>query len=251
MRKAGQFIREGGFTIVELMIALSILSVLLITTTIVLIQIGALYSKGVNAANLQNTTRTVVADLSAQLQFSEKVPNGCTPITTTCYAQTHPYPNAADGTTETVYSYCIGNTRYSYTLDRELGGDSHTTPQQVTPHVLWRDTVATDASTCPTMDITQADPESGICFDEDGSTGCLTQPGSGYEMLGNHMRLLRFNTQQTSGTNGIYGVEVWTAFGDKDLIGADGAGRPICNGGVGTQFCSTATITTQLTGRVY
>lgn len=247
--------QEQGFTIVELMIALSVLSVILVTTTIILTQIGALYSKGVNSADLQNATRTVVADISGQLQFSGKVPNGCTPVTTTCYASTHDYHNSTDNTNEKVYSYCISNTRYSYVLDRELGTDSSKTTAHpdttVTPHVLWRDTLTTDASTCPTMDITQSDPATGTCYNAAGSTPCLTKGDTGYEMLGNHMRLVRFNIQQASGSDGIYGVDVWTAFGDSDLVQADGSGRPICAGGAGTQFCSTATITTQLTGRIY
>ncbi len=249
MRSTRQFTREGGFTIVELMIALSILSVLLVTSTIILIQIGALYSKGVNAADLQNATRTVVADISGQLQFSGKVPLGCTTTPATCYANVNDVDFGAGNaqTLEpagTVYSYCIGNTRYTYVLNRELGTDTSKTTAHpdttVTPHVLWRDTLKTDATACPVLDIAVDNPS-------DSST----QSGSGYEMLGNHMRLIRFKIEQTPPSSGIYGVDVWTAFGDSDLVASDGSGRPICVGGTGSQFCSTATITTQLTGRIY
>lgn len=258
MSKAGRRFKqynEHGFTIVELMIALSVLSVLLITATLVLIQIGALYSKGVNAADLQNANRTLVADISAQLQFSGRVPNGCqmntaatsplapTIVNTTCFSSSHNYSNTNDGTTETVYSYCINNTRYSYVMNRELGTDTTTTPQQTTPHVLWRDTLTTNATACPTPDITQPHPA-------DGST----QPGSGYEMLGNHMRLTRFVVQQTTTSSGIYNVDAWMAFGDSDLVQPDPSGSPgrsLCNGGRGTQFCSVSAISTQLTGRIY
>lgn len=256
---------NAGFTIVELMIALSVLSVILVTTTIILIQIGALYSKGVNQADLQNANRTVVADISGQLQFSGKVPNYCqlnaavaapTVANTTCYANTHDYANAADGTTETVYSYCISNVRYSYTLNRELGTDSTRSPKQITPHVLWRDTLTTNASTCPTMDITQTDPGTAgaKCYDASGNTACLDNAGSGYEMLGDHMRLTRYLIQQTTASSGIYSVDAWMAFGDSDLVLPDPAGPPghsVCNGGKGTQFCAVSSITTQLTGRIY
>jgi prepilin-type N-terminal cleavage/methylation domain-containing protein len=234
---------NSGFTIVELMIALSVLAVLLVTTTTILIQIGALYSKGVNAADLQNATRNVVADISGQLQFSGKVPLGCTSTATTCYANTNDYLNTTDNTTETVYTYCISNTRYSYVLNRELGTDSNTNPQQITAHVLWRDTLTTDASTCPVPDIVN-----GTHLNDSPSKG------DGYEMLGNHMRLTRFKIEQTppGSGSGIYNTDVWTAFGDSDLVQTDPAtGSSTCKGGAGTQFCSTSAISTQLTGRIY
>jgi prepilin-type N-terminal cleavage/methylation domain-containing protein len=244
MRRIRHTIKEEGFTIVELMIALSVLSVILVTVTLILLQIGVLYSKGVNAADLQNATRTVVADISGQLQFSGKVPLGCTVTSVTCYANTHDYLNGVDNTTETVYTYCISNTRYSYVLNRELGTDSSTTPtNQVTAHVLWRDTLTTDASTCPVPDIVNG-----------SHLNDAPSKGDGYEMVGNHMRLTRFKIAQTTSSSGIYNVDVWTAFGDNDLVKPDPAGpagRSICASGAGTQFCSVSAITTQLTGRVY
>lgn len=251
MRMARKSINEAGFTIVELMVALSILSVVLLTTTIILIQIGALYSKGVNAANLQNSTRSVVSDIAGQLQFSGKMPHGCTLNVpppdlagTTCYANKEVFH--AGGIDATVYSYCIGDTRYNYVLNHELGTDSSTgPPANFTARVLWRDTLDTDASTCPVADIVN-----GTNLDDPPSRG------DGYEMLGNHMRLTRFRIQETATASGIYNVDVWTAFGDNDLVRPDPdpaapPGRSICDGGQGTQFCATANISTQLTGRVY
>jgi prepilin-type N-terminal cleavage/methylation domain-containing protein len=239
---------EQGFTIVELMIALSVLSVLLITATLILIQIGALYSKGVNAADLQNVNRNVVSDLTGQLQFSGKVPAGCVPIANdvTCYVPSNPLSpspttihNNTDGTDETIYSYCIGKTRYSYVMNRELGTDSGTTPTQVTQHVLWRDTM-TSTSSCPPADIVN-----GTHLDDPPSSG------DGYEMMGSHMRLTRFNIQPLAGSNGVYTVQAWMAFGDSDLVQTQSDGTSTCSSGKGTQFCAISTISTQVTGRVY
>lgn len=245
---------SSGFTIVELMIALTILSVILVIGTVVLIQIGALYSKGINAADLQNANRNIVADVSGQLQFSGKVPSGCTfndlshvpPLdasSTTCYFSTANIHNIADGTTERVYAYCIANTRYTYVLGRELGTDSSGAPTLNTQHVLWRDTLTTDACPAPVLDI----------VNNVIPTDASTLPNSGYEMVGNHMSLTRFKIDQVSGTN-IYTADVWMAFGDADLVRPDlGApiGRSICQAGRGTQFCSISSISTQLTGRIY
>ncbi len=233
---------EKGFTIVELMIALSVLSVILITTTLVLIQIGSLYTKGVNAADLQNVNRNVVADLTGQLQFSGTAPVGCTPIANnvTCYAQTvASVHNNVDGTTETTYSYCIGKTRYSYVLNRELGTNTATTPTQNTQHVLWRDTL-TDTSSCPVADVVN-----GTHLDDAPSSG------DGYEMMGSHMRLTRFNIQPVAGSNGVYDIQAWMAYGDSDLVQTAADGASTCVTGTGTQFCSISSISTQVTGRVY
>lgn len=236
MKTSRKSVAEQGFTIVELMIALSIFSVILIVSTVVLIQIGALYSKGVNSADLQNATRTVVADISGQLQFSGRAPQGCTDIVKTCYANTR---NNFDAANTPVYSYCIGRTRYSYVLNRALGTDPSYNPAQATQHVLWRDTLTDDS--CPVLDIINSN-----------NLSAAPSKGDGYEMLGAHMSLTKFWVKQVSGSSGIYRAEVWTAFGDNDLLNKDlSTGKANCIGSVGSQFCATSQISTQLTGRIY
>lgn len=239
------------------MIALSVFSTILIMATVILIQIGSLYSKGVNAANLQNTNRTIAADVTAALQFSGNVPSPTTPSpcpasAITCYAPSVPsYPtdprNVGSGAGQMqVYAFCVDKVRYSYALNRELGTDQGTSPQAVTPHVLWRDIMTSKNDPCVPLDLSQTDPSSGGAYN---STG-------GYEMASNHMRLTRFKVQQASSTSNIYNVNVWMAYGDSDLVQTQGSGgstpgHSICNGGSGTQFCSVSQISTTVTGRVY
>src|SRR5947209_8682260 len=131
-----KLLNQTGFTIVELMVALSVLSTILIICTAVLIQIGNIYIHGVNTANVQNTTRTIVSDLTATLQFSGFSPDGCTSISTTCYSPGPPPP--VDPLVHGPFAYCVGDTRYSYILQKELGTDSDGVK---TTHVLWRDTI--------------------------------------------------------------------------------------------------------------
>jgi len=241
--KRTKLVSDKGFTIVELMIALSVLAVLLVTSTLVMIQIGGLYTKGVNAADLQNTTRNIVGDIASQLQFSGRAPVGCTPALNnrTCYADSQDITVSAvgGGTAEiTVYSYCIGDTRYSYFLNHKLGVDTYN--GEAIPHVLWRDTLKTATTACEPLDITESVPS-----DDD------TKPGSGYEMMGSNMRLTRFNVQPASTSGNTYYVDVWTAFGDSDLVQTDATGKPTCRTTRGSQFCSNSIISTQITGRVY
>lgn len=255
-----------GFTIVELMIALTVLSTILTMSTVILIQIGAIYSKGVNQANLQNSTRTVVSDLSSDLQFSGNVPQPCippppaaptVPIPTgsiTCYAPSVLVPLGLPTDPRTVgsgsgqfqaYAFCIGTTRYSYALNRELGTDNGVSPAVTTTHVLWRDTLTNPNDPCLPLELSTATPADGNSV-----------LGSGYEMLGNHMLLTRFKVYETSATSDIYNIDVWTAYGDSDLMKIQDStgtnpGQANCLGGTDTQFCATSQISTTLIGRIY
>jgi prepilin-type N-terminal cleavage/methylation domain-containing protein len=218
-----------GFTIVELMIALSVLSTILVMGTVILIQIGALYTKGVNGANLQNTARNVLSDLSSSLRFSADDAAPCTEIPLTCYAGTQNF----SGTT--VYSYCIGTIRYSYVLNRKLGQDS-SSPTPNTPHVLWRDNMNTLAS-CPPLDLS---------LPTDTLTDAANPTGNGgYEMVPLNMRLTKLKVTKDPADSSVFTIDTWLAYGDNDLLITDLAtGQSNCRGGKGTQYCGTAPLTT-------
>jgi hypothetical protein len=219
-------------------------------STVIMAQIGALYSKGVNAANLQNTSRTIAADVSSSLQFSSQAPSPCTEVTLTCYANPidpsdhEPRTYTSPGVTVQVNAFCIGTVRYSYVLGRELGTDSALVANAVTPHVLWRDTIRQSAA-CQPLDLSQ------VNIPTDSSSVDAAGFSKGFEMMGEHMRLTRFKAVQTPASSGIYKVDVWVAFGDSDLVNTDGSGHSTCQSGPGTQFCSTAEITTDIAGRAY
>lgn len=240
-------VSQQGFTIVELMIALSVLSTLLVMATVLMIQIGSLYSKGVNQANLQNATRNLSHDITTALQFSGAAPPACaqTPVTTCHSISTDPaHPNPVNYSGLVIYAYCINNTRYSYVMNREHGDDNSFSPVQHTEHVLWRDTMKSNA-TCYPLDLTQGLPNDGN-----------TVAGTGYEMMPNHMRLTRFKTVESAPGSGIYSVDIWTAYGDSDLVKVDTsdnpatAGQPSCQGGAGTQYCALAKISTTVARRL-
>ena len=238
-------VRQRGFTIVELMIALSVLSVILVMATVILINIGALYSKGVNGANLQNAARNIVADVSANLQFSGTQPAACTLNlnATTCSDKLIPPTPLllSTGVPVPIYTYCIGTTRYTYILNQELGTDQSTSPPVTIYHVLWRDTIGNGASCAaiiglPSSFSTSAQAPTPVTND-------------GYVMVPAHMRLTRFKITQT--TPGVYTVDVWMAYGDSDLVNTAADGSNTCKGSTGTQFCATSQITTAIMGRIY
>ena len=237
-------IKSSGFTIVELMIALTVLSTILLLSTIVLITIGALYSKGVNAASLQNTTRTIAADLTSSLQFSGNDPSGCNYEEGGITCATGRIPKTAGGTPYYIYSFCINTTRYSYVLNKEMGNDSGSTPPNlVTNHVLWRDTMKNNSS-CPPLDIAAAIVQTDSMSAEGAGNS------KGYDMVSDHMRLTRFKVKQDPPSSGIYKIETWLAFGDTDLLNLPANGAATCKGGTGNQFCGTSALTTSVKRRL-
>jgi prepilin-type N-terminal cleavage/methylation domain-containing protein len=260
--------KNKGFTIVELMIALAILSVILVVASVVLINIENLYSKGVNAANLQNAARNIVDDVSANLQFSGQSPINCNlngqqpPAGSATFADsTTCGVGAAMGDDHGPFVYCVGNTRYTYVLGQELGTDpyykatsSSTPTQQITNHVLWRDTLApTGTNPCPAMTAAEFSTATGPETDPNAV------PGSGYEMMPDHTRLTRFEIDKNPNEPSIYDIDVWMAYGDGDLVNIEDLTGPnssnpgyiTCNGAQGTQFCAVSEISTTVTGRVY
>ena len=241
-----------GFTIVELMIALSVLATILVMATVVMIQIGALYSKGVNAANLQNVGRNVIADITGALQFSGNTPYSCTAGTYSCDAGQLTGKFSGSGSSIAIGAFCVGTIRYSYVLNSEQGTDS--AANSITgaaagysvPHVLWRDTITQNA-TCQPLDLSQTT----VLADGSSADASSGSPSGGYDMLSDHMRLTRFNIEPAASTGDIYNVDVWTAFGDSDLVNTSGTGNSTCSGSTGTQFCSVSQISSTVAGRTY
>ena len=225
---------SAGFTIVELMIALTVLSTILVIATMLMTQIGRLYMKGVTQADVQNAARNISADLVASLQFS-----GSPPAPYTCDDPADPqggmvcYSHKTVGT-PTIYSYCIDTTRYSFILDRELGSD---TTKPGVNHVLWKDKVANSAN-CTPLDITTAGTPSG------------SDP-SGFEMVPNRGRLVRFKVFENPVNSRIYTVDLNLAFGDSDLLNVDTSnGDANCISGAGSQFCGTSSLRTDVLRRI-
>ena len=110
---------EQGFTIVELMIATSVLAVVLLLATMVMSSIGGLYTKGINQSNVQDSARNIVDDVSQNLELNT---NYTGPITN------------FDGS----ITYCIASTRYTLVLGKQLSNINDSTHSK---HVLWRDGV--------------------------------------------------------------------------------------------------------------
>jgi hypothetical protein len=175
---------QRAFTIIELMIATSVLATMLILVATILVNIGNLYYKGINQARIQNDVRTIADDVAQNLMLDS--------------AQVY---HTADTTTHpgvTMEAYCIGSARYSYVVGTQISHQTNGSPSVLVRHVLWRDNGA-NANNCQPLDITMSNP-----------------PGSvkGTELIAPNSRLLEFTVTKPS----PYGISVSAAYGDDDLL---------------------------------
>ena len=210
---------ESGFTIVELMIATTVLSLILLLATVIMISIGNLYNKGVNQSNVQDASRTVVDNMAQEIELSKGRITGDT-------------GNAAPGTNY----ICINSVRFTYVLGVQIGGSQK--------HVLWRDRPVS----C-----------SGPAILTDDIPGFADDPGgksNGIEMIPDHARL---SNMDISGVNidathpfGVspFTITVRVAYGDDDLLNHPSGTDASCLGDTGQQFCAVSELATTVTTRL-
>lgn len=224
---------NDGFTIIELMIAITILSVILLMSAVILTGVGNLFYKGVNMSNVQDVNRNIVQDVSSTIQFggsqlNNGVNNGQSPIQAT-------YAGGIQ-----VEAYCLGTIRYSFVT----GFNSW-------PHVLWKDQMQNQNS-CYPLNISEVNPS----CDSVSSSICSPSQSNGTELVGHNMHLANF--QITSYNTQLYGIEVGLAAGFKDMFVSDAYGNPVlaggenytCNNKAGQQYCATSFLKTLATERL-
>lgn len=99
-RKTGEHDKQTGFTIIELLIATLVFSLLLIVMLGAFIRTGDLFYKGVSMSKTQEDARNVVQSISDDIQFTRSAPNTNTGV------------------------FCIGLHRYLYQLGTQVDGST-------------------------------------------------------------------------------------------------------------------------------
>lgn len=95
---------QKGFTIIELLIATVVFSVILLVITAAIVQFGRVYYKGTLQVRTQETTRNIVQDVAQSIQFGSGLPTTGTSPTDT-----------------TLQFICISDRRYTFKLNAQLG----------------------------------------------------------------------------------------------------------------------------------
>lgn len=130
--------QSAGFTIVELMIATTVLSVILLLVTVVMTGIGRLYYKGINQSRIQSNARSIAAQIAQDVQLSSNTPS----------------TGSAVVSGKAVQVICVGNVRYTYVVNNKINTNGY-------KHVLWRDTPAGGCSVAAGADLTLSTPSDG------------------------------------------------------------------------------------------
>lgn len=226
-------LRQQGFTIIELMIATAVLSTILLLVTVLMINIGHLYYKGINQARVQSNVRTVADEVAQQLRLGDSW-------------------QSSTGVNNQ-QAYCIGNLRYTYVVGVQIGEPAPGSSAPVYQHVLWRDSNPAPA-TCSIADVnlTAAQPS--------------PPARNGAELMAPKSRLINFTVTGTS----PYSVSVGVAYGDNDLLCSPVAvsgscqknapemtnladftnGNLLCKNSDASQFCATAKLNTSVVRRL-
>jgi prepilin-type N-terminal cleavage/methylation domain-containing protein len=103
MRKLSQ----KGFTIIELLIATAVFSVVLLIITGAIIQFSKIYYKSVISSRTQESARNIISDIGAAVQFS-----GTASVSNTALSPTTGY-------------LCIGSKRYTYRYNIQVTATQH------------------------------------------------------------------------------------------------------------------------------
>ncbi|HVX23939.1 MAG TPA: prepilin-type N-terminal cleavage/methylation domain-containing protein [Candidatus Saccharimonadales bacterium] len=229
--------RQAGFTIVELMISLTVLSILLIIAAAVLTHIGGLYQKGLNQSNVQDDSRGITSQIGQDLQLGPAASFAAS----TSYRGIGNYQEGV---------FCINGLRYTYVLGQVV---------DATHHGVWRDQPSggctTDVASMPTM------------------TGAAAPSASGSELLNNNERLTKLTITKTpiNASDNLFAISVGIAYGPDDLLCDSGTpndckhtptnsthiwnptapvSQVTCRGNVGDQFCATSYLTVTVENRV-
>lgn len=211
---------QSGFTLVELLIATTVFSVILLAATAALIQVGKLYYKGLIASKTQGVARTVTDNVSRNLQFSNGQFSSAEPV----------------GSPQ-VRAICVGSTRYTYLLGVQLNSSltGYDNGARQAPHVLWQDEIGTQLCGHNLPNLLSSSP---------GGT-------NGKELMENGMRLQNFSITPGGGTQSdIFNIQVKVLyFAGPDLL--DDFDNPTtCKGSiVGGQWCAISDLSTTVYSR--
>ncbi len=207
--------QQKGFTIVELMIATGIFSLILLVVLTAIIQVGRMYYKGITISKTDQAARSIIDRVSQEIQFS---PAGTNPLL---------HQTASNG----FHVRCIGSMRFFYVVNSQnVMGRSG----------LVGDDSAAGSDLCVSAAAMQAASGTGPGGEPTLNIGSSSNQR---DLLPNNMRILKFDVSRPNPTANLYNVTVRVAYGDTDLLNQTEAGIPnsFCRGAtIGTQFCAVS-----------
>lgn len=217
--KNGQ--KSYGFTIVELLIASAVFSIVLIGALTGFLQIGRVFYKGTSLATTQETAKQVLNDVADSVQTAAAV---------------------SPALSDAPYNYyCIGSVRYTYKIGRAVDTSHTDSFSRSDRYGLVKDNLPSSDACAPPCPVAPAP-----------CTANQTRWTSPVELLGDNMRLQEFKLQPNPSVSvDYYTISVVVAFGDDDLLELATSGDEAsirCKGtsSQGQHFCAVAKYSTSL-----
>ncbi len=204
--------RQEGFTILELMIATTVFSLVLMVCLAGIMQITRMYYQGVTQVRTQEVSRALIDEIGESIRFSKDPIAG-------------PFVDSGASADPDVQHICIGRKRYTYALDRQLSQNPDAANEQKR-HVLWVDQPG--GACTSSADLDAEDPSGGL---------------GGDELIAENMRLSAFEITELSNVDQLYRINVTVVFGDTDLIEKSDTPVTCKSSFVGSEFCAVATST--------
>jgi len=223
-------VSQRGFTIVELMMATLVFSVIMLVAAGAVVRFTSNFQRAVAATNTQNAARSVIDSISQTIQFN----GGDKPTKLTAGGKT---------------GWCVGYTRYSYVKGKQLTDVDNATS---TRYALMQDSTGTG------------------CYGEAQTLSGGTPAGQ--ELLGEHMRVIKFDINENDAATGVWDVTIKVVYGEDEVLCSPSVPNSCdtsmpseiflkdyqitslddlqCKGGKGTQFCAVSEIKTTIQRRV-
>jgi prepilin-type N-terminal cleavage/methylation domain-containing protein len=205
---------QGGFTIIELLIATAVFAMVLVLIMVGVLQISRTYISGYVQVQTQNTARSILAMITQDIQLNS-------------YTQITPTKSGKD-------YFCIGQHLYSFVLNQQL---ESTTTASTTDHAL---ILASGPGLCPSAASTVLHGPVG------GKYG--TQ-----ELLNKNMLLGQLSVTQVPFNPSLFNVVITVAYGNSGVGGilkgiAPNYSCPPLN--LGGEFCAVTTLRTTVGTRL-
>lgn len=193
---------QKGYTIVEFLISVTIFSFVLLVAAAAIIYIGRLYYKGNIMSRTQETSRQLIEDVAQTIQFGDA--SGSATL-------------VQSATSGALRAYCIGSSRYTYTLS---------SPLTTGAIGVWKDSNPNIGGTCVVA---------------------VGNEASGRELLNNSMRITQFDI---TSLGAAHKVDILVSYGATDDLFTDGTFTSCIGVQTGGQFCAVSRNSTTVVNRL-
>ena len=193
-------VNNKGFTILELVLATVVFSMVLVVLTQTIIRLNGSYYKGVIQTQTLHVAKNITSTLSQQIQTASSADSVFGSVVSSPPSINW---NIAAATNPTGYEgyVCIGNNEYIY----QLGGLVVSNPQKY--NEAYGSLILQYDSTC-----INPGPTSSTLLNILGVPLSIT--GNVLSLVPTNMRLLKFNVTLVSNTKNLYKIDVKVAYGD-------------------------------------